>query len=425
MKFDSDPISLHTNFTARVYGARMPSSRIAIVAALAAFATSLGAQAQPGAPEPPAPKSVVFSAPVEVPLIDPGIPGASLPVISVMVNGRGPYRFGVETGAGFVAVSRELVEAIGLKQVGGADDFPEYDVDSMTFGGAAFRGVRVAAIPRNARGVDGLLGLPFFRNVTFTIDYPANRLRISCDTLPAANGKDVLPVSRVGPFWGLPMELGGQTFTAVIDTRSMAGVSITPKVSEPLKFDGEVRVVGRSQGAGLPGADVREGRLAGSAKIGAYSFPGPSLSIRELPPGFPEGPLVGSRVLKNFVVSLDQRTRRVRLARQGSTTIELGGLRDGAAAAAAPASSAPNAPALGDYVGTYGDRTLSLAEGKLMIQRPGGRPLELSATGRDTFTIVGIPAARIEFVRAASGKVEEIRVLNQQGEWERAKRDTQ
>ncbi|HUQ82882.1 MAG TPA: aspartyl protease family protein [Gemmatimonadaceae bacterium] len=397
-----------------------------LAAAFVARAASLGAQAQPGGPEPAPPKSIAMPKPVDVPLEDPGMPGASLPVINVMINGRGPYRFGVETGAGFVAISRELAATLELKRVAGDDDLPEYDLDSLTFGGAAFRTVRVAAISRNARGVDGLLGLPFFRNVTFTIDYPANRFRVWLDTLPAPNGNDVLSISRVGPFWGLPIELGGQRFTAVLDTRSMAGLSVTPTVAAPLQFDGELRVVGRSAGAGLPGADVKEGKLKGAARIGAYSFPNPSLSVRDLPPDFPQGPLVGSRMLRNFVVSLDQRRGRLRLAREGSTTIELGGVREGAPPAATSAASAagsPNTPALADYAGTYGDRTLALVDGKLTIQRPGGRQLELTETGKDAFTIIGIPAAKIEFMRGASGKVEEIRVLNQQGQWERAKRD--
>ena len=402
----------------------------ALLAAVALTASPVFAQARPGDPEPPAPGIIVMPAVIDVPLIDPGIPGASLPVISLMVNGRGPFRFGVETGAGFIAVSRELVEAVGLERSGGDDELPEYSVDSITFGGASFRDVRVASIPRNARGVDGLLGLPFFRNVTFTVDYPANRLRVMRDTLPAANGSDILPLSRVGPFLGLPIQLGGRPFTAVLDTRSMAGMSITTKGAEGLEFQGELRVVGRSGGAGIPTADVREGRLKGDVKIGAYSFPTPPLSVRELPPGFPEGPLVGSRVLRNFAISVDQRKARLRLAREGAKTIDLTGSADAmrvagsAATAGSPGAAAPNAPSgLADYVGTYGDRTLSLVDGKLNIQRPNGRPLELSSTGRDAFTIVGIPTAKIEFVRGASGRVEQIRVLNQQGQWEQARRD--
>ena len=145
----------------------LPYSSLAVVC-LVAMPALVDAQ---GVQEPDAtpPRRVVMPTSVDVPLLDPGIPGASLPVISVMINGRGPYRFGVETGAGFVAFSRELVTALGLKQAGGSDELPEYNVDSVTFGGASFQGVRAASIPRNARGVDGLLGLPFFQNVTFTV----------------------------------------------------------------------------------------------------------------------------------------------------------------------------------------------------------------------------------------------------------------
>jgi hypothetical protein len=391
----------------------------AVTAVTSSFISSADAQARPGDAEPPAPGSIVMETTIDVPLIDPGIPGAALPVISLMVNGKGPYRFGVETGAGFIAVSRELVEAVGLKRSGGDDELPEYAVDSITFGGASFRDVRVAAIPRNARGVDGLLGLPFFRNVSFTVDYPANRLRISRDTLPATNGKDILPLSRVGPFLGLPIRLGGEAFTAVLDTRSMAGMSITTKGAQGLQFQDSLRVVGRSGGAGIPPADVREGRLKGEATIGAYAFPAPPLSVRELPPGFPEGPLVGSRVLRNFAITVDQRRMRLRLAREGSTTIDLGGVRS---ASAAGPNAAPSA--VSDYVGSYGDRTISLVNGKLHIQRPNGRLLEMTSTGTDTFTLVDVPTARIEFVRGGGGRVEEIRVMNPQGQWETARRSS-
>jgi hypothetical protein len=163
--------------------------------------------------------------------------------------------------------------------------------------------------------------------------------------------------------------------------------------------------------------------MKGAARIGAYTFPDPVLSVRDLPPGFPEGPLVGSRVLQNFVMSLDQRKARIHLARTGSSTIELRSMRETAAASPTSTASRPNAVTGGEYVGTYGDRTISIVDGKLTIQRPNGRQLELVSTGADTFTIAGIPAAKIEFVRDANRKIARIRVLNQQGQWEEAARD--
>jgi hypothetical protein len=129
--------------------------------------------------------------------------------------------------------------------------------------------------------------------------------------------------------------------------------------------------------------------------------------------------------LRNFVVSLDQRHQRLRLTRDGSSTIDLGPVHAPTPAVAGPAQTRPNdATNINDYVGTYGDRTLTVVDGKLTIQRPGGRPLDLVAVGRDAFSIVGIPAAKIEFGRDGAGKVSEIRVLNQQNQWESARRDS-
>jgi hypothetical protein len=125
-------------------------------------------------------------------------------------------------------------------------------------------------------------------------------------------------------------------------------------------------------------------------------------------------------------MSLDQRRQRIRLSREGSSTIELAPMRPaGSPGGPAPGPASPNAPSpLSDYVGTYGDRTLSIVDRKLHVQRPNGRLMELVPTSRDAFGIAGIPAAKIEFVRDAAGKVSEIRVLNQRSQWETVGRDS-
>ena len=125
-------------------------------------------------------------------------------------------------------------------------------------------------------------------------------------------------------------------------------------------------------------------------------------------------------------MSLDQRRQRLRLTREGSSTINLESVRAGMTpGAGVPTATKPNeATNLSEYAGTYGDRTLTMVDGKLTIQRPGGRQLELIVVGRDAFSIVGIPAAKIEFGRDSAGKIYEIRALNQQNQWERAPRDS-
>jgi ketosteroid isomerase-like protein len=77
-----------------------------------------------------------------------------------------------------------------------------------------------------------------------------------------------------------------------------------------------------------------------------------------------------------------------------------------------------------DFIGSYGERTISAEGNSLFIQRPGGRKLKLvAASAKDEFTLEQIPAARIKFVRNDAGNVTEIQVLNQQGQRESSKKE--
>ncbi len=285
---------------------------------------SLGAQ-QPVIvhPDSSPPKHVAFTSTVEVPLVDPGIPNTTLPVVEVMINGRGPYRFGIETGAGFVGVGPGFGAKAGLTAKPGAPTDVVYQVDSLRLGEASFMDFPITELPRGATGVDGILGLPLFRDVLVTIDYAAKKLRISRDTLSVADGKSILELRRAGPFWTMPVEIAGKPMRGVLDTRGTGSFSMVPAIADQLPFEAAMEVIGRAGGAGIPTTEVKAGRLKGDVKIGDYTFTRPTITSRPLPAHFPTEPIVGDGVLRNFVVSLDQRTRRLRLARTGPAVIEL------------------------------------------------------------------------------------------------------
>jgi hypothetical protein len=78
---------------------------------------------------------------------------------------------------------------------------------------------------------------------------------------------------------------------------------------------------------------------------------------------------------------------------------------------------------LKDYSGRYGERTVSLEDGALFLQRQGGPKLKLQPIAVDDFALERIPEARIKFIRSDNGKVVEINVLNRVGEWERAMKE--
>jgi hypothetical protein len=355
---------------------------------------------------------------VDIPLVDPGIPGTTLPVVEAMVNGRGPFRLAIETGAGFIALSPGVAERMGLKSTGRTADMPAFEADSISLGSASFHGVKLAELPRGPTGVDGLLGLPFFHDVLLTIDYGARRLRVSRDSLPAANGEDILQLTRTGPFWGIPADFAGQHLVGVLDTRGTGRTSVIPDVAKTLRFTGPLEVVGRAGGAAIPETEVKGGTLDGDMRIGRYVFPKPFLTVRPLPAGFPTGPIIGDVVLRNFVVTLDQQHARLRLAKTGSTTIDLGTPARTTTTAPAPV---PAQTGLAQYLGRFGERTFAINDGTLHIKRADGPWLEMRQTGPDAFELVAVEGAKIEFVRDSLGAITAVKVLRG-GVWETSQR---
>lgn len=275
-------------------------------------------------PDSSPPEHVALRGNVAIPFVASGLASPTpLPVIEVMVNGRGPFRFGVETGAGFVAISNAFADSMGFRRTGGPDGLPSFRLDSISMPGATFSGVTVTALPNAGTGVSGLLGLPFWNDVLLTIDYPGRVVRLARGGLPAADGREVLPLVREGPFWSLPITYGSVTTRAIVDTRSTSTLGVTPAFADSIRFAGPLQVIGMARGAAIGPTEVRAGTLDGDVRVGKYSFPRPTLSVHALPPGFPTLGLFGSAVMQHFVVTLDQRNARIRLTRDGPDVIPL------------------------------------------------------------------------------------------------------
>ena len=404
-----------------------------IVALLVALARDAKSQAEPYRPAGAAPVSVVLASPVtEVPLLLLGTAPRVFPVVEAYVNGHGPYRFAIETGAEFATLSPKLAAELKLARTGGPEGYPEYRVDSLTVGGAVFHTFTVSELHTRATDIDGLLGLPVYGDLLLTIDYPGRTVRFERGALPTPDGRTVLELTKGdrGHFWRLPIEVGGHRTLAVIDTRSSGTFGFTPEflAANPLRFDGDLRVVGMAAGAAIAPVEVKAGYLTDPVRIGQYSFANALADVRPLPAGFPNDPLVGTQVLQNFVMTLDQKHARVRLLHSGPDAIALprrelpAASSSSAAQAVSPSGQSHRTIDPNDYVGLWGDRTITFENEQFYLQRPGGKKYMLSPTALDAFAIKDVPEAQYRFVRDASGKVVELRARNQDGQWETVKR---
>lgn len=86
---------------------------------------------------------------------------------ALTLNGRGPYTFVIDTGAGATAIADTVAEQLALPRldpmlvhgITTATVTPTVGVDRILLSGLGFRDLRCPVLPRDQLGADGLLGL--------------------------------------------------------------------------------------------------------------------------------------------------------------------------------------------------------------------------------------------------------------------------
>jgi D-alanyl-D-alanine carboxypeptidase len=269
-------------------------------------------------------RSEIPPAGVEVEMLRDG----PLPALRVRVNGLGPFRFGIDTGAGGAArIDSALAARLGLRVVGqvrggdpsgrGSRVMDVVHVDSIEIAGARFGGFDAAVRDYNERrmgreAIDGVLGFAMFERCLLTLDYPAGRVRISRGELPPPNGADVLAFTSRRGIPSIELKVDSVTVEADLDAGSMGGFSLPLALAARLPLASPLRVVGRARTVGNE-FEIQAADLAGSVKLGGFEFPRATV---EFQPVFPMAN-VGSRVLRDFRVTFDQKNQRLQLRRRG------------------------------------------------------------------------------------------------------------
>lgn len=267
---------------------------------------------------PPPPAMTGTGAELDIELV------ASMPTILATVNGRGPYRFGVDTGApGYLRVTPALAEALGLDPVGQALTgdpsgrnpvrVPVYRVDSLAFGGLTYSGISTTALnlpnPRLGQ-LDGIIGIGFFEQLLLTIDYGRLRLSAAPGALPAADGREVVDATLDrGVFISVPLRVGDTVHQVHLDTGNTRHPFFMPADAIPaLPTRGTARSIGVahtvSQEVQLQAIDLAAPVSVGGTRLAVTEVGFPAIA----PPGN-----IGSLALAGMAVTVDYANRRVRI----------------------------------------------------------------------------------------------------------------
>src|ERR1700686_132850 len=343
-----------------------------------------------------------------------------MPAVEVMINGKGPFLFAIDTGGqGLARVDTSLAERLNLQSTGKvqardgsrstAITLDVVQIDSITIGDLQFSAV--TALKRdyntspNLPKIDGVLGFNLFSEYLLTLDYPTKRVRIERGQLPAVNGADILSFEAPHGIPVVELGVGELRMKAHIDSgNTIGGFGIPAALVEKLKLASPPITVGRARTVSSD-VEIKEARLSDSIKLGRFEFTQPTITF----PAISDEANIGSKILREFALTFDQKNKRVRLERTPSKATE-------------PTVKSPSNER-NEYIGSYGARTILFENGAMFLPRQGGPRLKLVSVSKDEFTLEEVPGARIEFVRDGNGTIGELKILNREGQWERSKKD--
>lgn len=219
-----------------------------------------GAQTQSA--DPPSYQKVQFKSATSLPFR----PNArDLVAIEVMIDGKGPYLFGIDTCAGGGGrISSDLAKKLGLETIGQARAGDGTGVNmrtidirragTLTIGGVSFQGVDLLerdnltpAAPSTGKApqVDGILGFGLFKELLLKIDFKKHRVTLSQGAVPA--GSRTVPLDDSRGVSQVQITIGSLTRSAHFDTGADGEIVIPAADAKQLQFASEPKEIHRAR----------------------------------------------------------------------------------------------------------------------------------------------------------------------------------
>jgi len=244
-----------------------------------------------------------------------------VPVIEAKVNGKGPFRFQVDSGfGGLIEVTPALAQKLALPVIGESiagdpsgknqKTVRVLHAESVDVGAAHFGQLDVSEGGPHFEGIDGVIGLQLFNSLTVTFDYPNSQFEVGGGGLPAADGAKILSYTVEHGVPTIEINVAGVKVKTDIDSGSPALLSMPLSLAKSLPLAEEPRVVGHGRTVGNE-FDIYAAPLNGEAHVGAITLTNPRVDFVEI---FPVGNL-GFRFLKDYVVTFDPANHRVRFVK--------------------------------------------------------------------------------------------------------------
>lgn len=250
--------------------------------------------------------------------------------VDVSIDGRGPYRFVVDSGADRSVIGARLAATLGLPPgpsvtlhgMAGASRRDTVRIARLAVGRSVVEDVAAPVLPEQDLGARGLLGIDALRGQRLRLDYEARTIAIEDTRVPVRTSGDEIVVTarrRGGQLILTQARAGGVGIRAVVDTGSQLTIGNLalrdalfrrrkPPAEHPVTF---ISVTGEA--VTIPAATVAE------LRIGGIVMRDVDVAFADLPPfalfGLQDKPamMLGSDLMGSFRrVSLDFGAKKVR-----------------------------------------------------------------------------------------------------------------
>lgn len=151
-------------------------------------------------------------------------------VAPVYLNGRGPFRFMVDTGANTSCVSARLADSLKLPQgrvlhvntVVGRRPRASVHIDELLVGDRARRDVEAPVLPMAGFDIDGVLGIDWLKGQRLVFAFKGRSIEIGKSRRETSReGRVVVPARRKsGQLTIVDADLSGERINAMIDSGS-------------------------------------------------------------------------------------------------------------------------------------------------------------------------------------------------------------
>jgi predicted aspartyl protease len=248
--------------------------------------------------------------------------------ISVEVNGTGPYRFVVDSGADSSVIGRRVAQALKLPQQGsvtvngmtGSSIVPRVSVDELGLGPVSVPDLVLPVLEERDMGGDGMLGIDALADERLMLDFEKRTIAVEDARKPAARWDGEIVVTarrRRGQLILTQAKANGRQINAVVDTGTEITIGNSMLRNQIVRRGGKLEQIAVT---GVTGVTVNlDLARVGEIRLGSVILRNVPIAFADVPPfeifGLTKEPalLLGTDLMETFRrVSLDFKARKVR-----------------------------------------------------------------------------------------------------------------